>query len=253
MVQIDNKKIGEFIAAIRKDKNMTQKELGDQLFVSDKTVSKWERGLSIPNVVLLIPIAEVLGISVTELLRGEKMNNEQRLEAEEVEGLITGSLDLSVQNTIKQNRKNWMLAYLICFLIVAAEIILLLASGMTWQMLSDNVLLMSGLMLLFALWFCFFTKELLPAYYDENKINYYAQGIFRIHIVGLSFNNGNWPHICLGMKVVLLGNAILYPLLCFVIINTLGMHIWEEVYLFLMLMLVLVMLIVLYYNGKKYE
>lgn len=253
MVQIDNKKIGEFIATIRKEKNMTQKDLGDQLFVSDKTVSKWERGLSIPNVVLLIPIAEVLGISVTELLRGEKMNTEQRLEADEVEELITGSLDLSVQNTIKQNRKNWMLAYLICFLIVVAEIGLLFNLGLTWQELSSNVLLMSGLMLIFAGWFCFFAKELLPAYYDENKINYYAQGVFRMHIVGLSFNNGNWPHICNAMKFYLLGSAILYPFLCFVIINTLGFASWNSMKEALLLVLMMGMLVILYFIGKKYE
>lgn len=253
MVQIDNKKIGEFIAAIRKDKNMTQKELGDQLFVSDKTVSKWERGLSIPNVVLLIPIAEVLGVSVTELLRGEKMNTEQRLEAEEVEGLITGSLDLSVRNTIKQNRKNWMLAYLICFFIVVAEIGLLFNLGLTWQDLSSNVLLMSGLTLIFAGWFCFFAKELLPAYYDENKINFYAQGVFKIHMVGLSFNNGNWPHICDAMRFYLLVNAILYPFLCFVIINTLGFAAWNSIKEALLFVLMMGMLAILYIIGKKYE
>ena len=49
---------------------MTQKELADKLFVLDKTVSKWERGNSIPNVTLLIPIADVLGITVTKLLQG---------------------------------------------------------------------------------------------------------------------------------------------------------------------------------------
>lgn len=253
MVQIDNKKMGEFIASIRKEKNMTQKELGDTLFVSDKTVSKWERGLSIPNVVLLIPIAEVLGISVTELLRGEKMNTKQHLEADEVEDLITGSLDLSVQNTIKQNRKNWMLAYLICFLIVVAQIGLLFNSGLTWQDLSNNVLLMSGLMLIFAGWFCFFAKELLPAYYDENKINFYAQGVFKIHMVGLSFNNGNWPHICNAMRLYLLGNAILYPFFCFVIIHTLGFETWNSVRDVLVFVLLMGMLAILYLIGKKYE
>lgn len=253
MVQIDNKKIGEFIAAIRKEKNMTQKELGDTLFVSDKTVSKWERGLSIPNVVLLIPIAEVLGISVTELLRGEKMNTKQQLEADEVEDLITGSLDLSVQNTIKQNRKNWMLAYLFCFLIVVVEIGLLFNSGFTWQDLSSNVLLMSGLTLIFAGWFCFFAKELLPTYYDENKINFYAQGVFKIHMVGLSFNNGNWPHICNTMKFYLLGNAILYPFLCFVIIHTISFAFWDSVKEALVFVLLMGMLAILYFIGKKYE
>ncbi len=53
-------------------KNLTQKDLAEKLYVSDKTVSKWERGLSMPNVVLLIPIADILDVTVTELLRGEK-------------------------------------------------------------------------------------------------------------------------------------------------------------------------------------
>ena len=53
MKQIDNEKFGKFITELRKEKNLTQNELADQLFVSDKTVSKWERGASFPNVVLL--------------------------------------------------------------------------------------------------------------------------------------------------------------------------------------------------------
>lgn len=67
MYQIDNEKFGQFLSDLRKEKSMTQKELADKLFVSDKTVSKWERGNSMPNVTLLIPIADVLGITVTEL------------------------------------------------------------------------------------------------------------------------------------------------------------------------------------------
>ena len=67
MYQIDNEKFGQFLSDLRKEKSMTQKELADKLFVSDKTVSKWERGNSMPNVTLLIPIADVLRITVTEL------------------------------------------------------------------------------------------------------------------------------------------------------------------------------------------
>lgn len=67
MYQIDNEKFGQFLSDLRKEKSMTQKELADKLFVSDKTVSKWERGNSMPNVTLLIPIADVLGITVTAL------------------------------------------------------------------------------------------------------------------------------------------------------------------------------------------
>lgn len=66
MYQINNEKFGRFLAEVRKEKQMTQKDLADKLFVSDKAVSKWERGNSMPNVTLLIPIADVLGITVTE-------------------------------------------------------------------------------------------------------------------------------------------------------------------------------------------
>ena len=53
MYQINNEKFGHFLAEVRKEKQMTQKDLADKLFVSDKTVSKWERGNSMPNVTLM--------------------------------------------------------------------------------------------------------------------------------------------------------------------------------------------------------
>ena len=66
MYQISNEKFGLFVTELRKEKNLTQKDLAEKLYVSDKTVSKWERGLSMPNVVLLIPIADILDVTVTE-------------------------------------------------------------------------------------------------------------------------------------------------------------------------------------------
>ena len=53
MYQISNEKFGLFVTELRKEKNLTQKDLAEKLYVSDKTVSKWERGLSMPNVVLV--------------------------------------------------------------------------------------------------------------------------------------------------------------------------------------------------------
>lgn len=72
---MDNNKIGKFIASRRKKKGLTQQELGDKLFVTDKAVSKWERGLSFPDIELLIPIAELFSVSVLELLNGQKNQN----------------------------------------------------------------------------------------------------------------------------------------------------------------------------------
>ena len=68
MYQINNEKFGHFLAEVRKEKQMTQKDLADKLFVSDKTVSKWERGLSVPDSEMLIHIAEILETPVSVLL-----------------------------------------------------------------------------------------------------------------------------------------------------------------------------------------
>lgn len=78
MYQIDKEKFGTFLVQLRKEKSMTQKELAEQLYVSDKAVSKWERGLSLPDISLLQPMAEMLGVSVTELLSGRTIREDSR-------------------------------------------------------------------------------------------------------------------------------------------------------------------------------
>ncbi len=212
MYQINNEKFGQFLAEVRKEKQMTQKDLADKLFVSDKTVSKWERGNSMPNVTLLIPIADVLGITVTELLQGEKLKENKTLNSDVVETLVVNSLDLSLRDTIRQRKKNWIFAFLISIGVVVIEAILLTVSGISIEQMGDS-LYISLLMLLFASWLCIFAKELLPTYYDTNKVNFVSQGIFRIHMAGLSFNNANWGYVLTVFRVFTLGTAILYPIL----------------------------------------
>jgi len=70
---MDNEKMGLFISELRKSHQMTQKELAEKLDVSDKAVSKWERGLSCPDISLLSPLSDILGITTTELLNGERI------------------------------------------------------------------------------------------------------------------------------------------------------------------------------------
>ena len=69
---MDRQKTGALIAQMRKDRGLTQRELAEQLHISDRTVSKWERGAGFPDVSMLIPLAEALGLSVLELLQGEQ-------------------------------------------------------------------------------------------------------------------------------------------------------------------------------------
>ena len=69
---MDNIRFGAFVAQLRKEQGLTQKELADRLNVTDKAVSKWETGKGFPDVKLLEPLAQALGISLVELIRGEK-------------------------------------------------------------------------------------------------------------------------------------------------------------------------------------
>ncbi len=67
---MDAKKTGNFIVNRRKAINMTQKDLAEKLHITDKAVSKWERGLSFPDISILIPLSETLNVSLYDLLTG---------------------------------------------------------------------------------------------------------------------------------------------------------------------------------------
>lgn len=75
---------GKFIAKLRKAKNMTQKELADKLYISDRAVSKWERGLSMPDIGILEALGNNLGVSVSEILKGEEIKEMTKKSYDEI-------------------------------------------------------------------------------------------------------------------------------------------------------------------------
>ena len=75
---MDQIKIGRFIAACRKTANLTQMQLAEKLGITDKAISKWERGVAMPDTSIMLELCDILGISVNELLSGEKINMEQQ-------------------------------------------------------------------------------------------------------------------------------------------------------------------------------
>ena len=83
---MEKKTIGKFIAVLRRANGMTQRELGEKLYVSDKTVSRWECDECAPDLSLIPSIAEIFGITTDELLRGERNNpDRESLTSEESE------------------------------------------------------------------------------------------------------------------------------------------------------------------------
>ena len=109
---MNNEKTGALIAQIRKEKELTQKQLADKIGVSNATISKWETGKGFPDISLLEPLSEALNVSVSEILLGERRENTEN------EDILLGKLvDLSVK---EQNRKirihNWIIAITVALL-----------------------------------------------------------------------------------------------------------------------------------------
>ena len=109
---MDNEKIGKFILELRKQKGMTQKELAEKVGVSDKTISKWECGNSIPDITYLEALCNSLNISVNELLSGQRLTGESYSEKAEE----------NIMALMKENKSNkkgicWknVLGILLCF------------------------------------------------------------------------------------------------------------------------------------------
>lgn len=250
MESIDRERFGQFVTELRKEKNFTQQELADRLFISNKAVSKWERGQSLPDIGLLTSLADLLGVTVTELLNGRRMTGET-LETREADALVTKALQLSAQEGEKRrkNRRFWRLAWVVCAAAAVLEVLALVNLGVTAQELADTILLVEGLTLGFGAYFCFFAKETIPTYYDENRINFYSDGVFRMNIPGVHFNNSNWPHILNAGRGWLLGSAVLFPIVYFAARGVLPMGGMLALELLFCLSFFLPMI----WAGKKYE
>lgn len=103
---MDNTQFGAFIAQLRKEQGLTQKELADRLNVTDKAVSKWETGKGFPDVKLLEPLAQALGVSLVELMQGKR---------QEADTLTVAEADAAVSQAMGQSEKTTARRYLHLF------------------------------------------------------------------------------------------------------------------------------------------
>lgn len=256
MHEMDKEQFGRLIGQLRREKNYTQKQLAEQLYVSDKAVSKWERGLSMPDVSLLLPLAEVLGVTVTELLEGRKMEAEEQPSREQVEDLVQKVISFSGDTVEKEkrNRKNRIFVFFLCWVFAA---FLILAAQFTSR--SEVFFFPGGLTLIllcfvFGLYFTFFAKDRLPNYYDENRINAVSDGPLRMNLPGVSINNSKWPHILRAAWIwcccggIILGSINL-------ILKTWFPQLLQSVFLVqgILLLFLLSLFLPMYIAAKKYE
>lgn len=216
MFEIDRAKFGCFIAQLRKEKEITQKELAEQLCISDKAISKWETGKSIPDVSLLIPLAELLGVSVTELLECRRMEVPESMDKKQTDTLVKKVIELSAEERAKRHTKNIGI-YFLCVAICVIELLCIYHPFRDIQAIIGNVELMPLFMIVFfsvgfGAYFWIFIKEKLPSYYDEHEIPVYIDGLLHMNMPGVVFNNNNWPYIVKALRGWSVCGMVIVPL-----------------------------------------
>ena len=212
--EVNRAAFGQFLSQLRREKGWTQKDLAERLYVSDKAVSKWERGLSLPDVALLLPLAGALGVSVMELLEGRRAAQEQRYTPAEVDVLIRKALAFPVEPPERQQArvKRYLPVYLVCCVLGIIEALAVWRLGLApTEMAQTSLVLGVGFGVIYGAYAFFWMTETLPRYYDENRIAQFAQGAMHIHIPGVYYNNRNWRYVLQAFRVWSMASMLLLP------------------------------------------
>lgn len=121
---MDMQKIGSFLAELRKEKNLTQDELGAQIGVTNKTISRWETGNYLPPVEMLQTLGDNFGVSINEILNGERISdgNYKDISEQNIKSALTKS-----DSVIAKHRKimNWVIAVVVAALYMTISLITL--------------------------------------------------------------------------------------------------------------------------------
>ena len=237
--EVNRAAFGQFLNQLRREKGWTQKDLAERLYVSDKAVSKWERGLSLPDVALLLPLAGALGVSVTELL----------------EALIRRALAFPVEPPERQQArvKRYLPVYLICCVLGVAEALAVWMLGLAPTEMGQTCLVLGvGFGVVYGAYAFFWMTETLPRYYDENRIAQFAQGAMHIHIPGVYYNNRNWPYVLRAFRVWSMVSMLLLPP-CLAAAGMLEPPIGENAVVAVFAVYILSLFVALVWPAKKYE
>jgi len=250
MFEIDKRQFGMFLSLLRKEKGLTQKDLAGELFISDKAVSKWETGQSLPDISLLKPLAELLGVTVTELLEGRRLAAEP-MAPEQVEGLLQKAVQFADFGEERARPKGRRLAiYLTCVIVSLLELTVVYVLQLP---LTESLLMAVAFPVGFGAYFWLYVRTKLPGYYDSNRIGSWSDGPLRMNVPGVRFTNRNWPYIVKTLRIWSAVTMTLYPLIhlagCLLL-----PEFWVQLQLWVFLASVLGgMFIPLVIVGRRYE
>lgn len=134
---MDAHKFGNFVAITRKENHMTQAELASKLQVTDKAVSRWERGLGFPDINTLEPLAEALGLSVLELMKSERIK-ETDMQCTDASVVLSDTIkEVGMQRLQERKQERRIIAVSIVLTMVLSLFVLLM-DNVGWSV--QNVL-----------------------------------------------------------------------------------------------------------------
>ena len=136
---MDMKKIGGFLRRLRKEKGLTQEQLAESLFVSGRTVSRWETGTNMPDLSILILLAEFYDVEIKEILDGERSKGTVEKEMKETLSKVADYSRMEKEKAAKAGSMAFSLMFLIC---AAAIVIQLITSGSLRAVLGESVALL---------------------------------------------------------------------------------------------------------------
>lgn len=146
---MNSEKMGHFISELRKSQQMTQKDLAARLNITDKAVSKWERGISCPDISLLSSLAEILGVTTGELLNGEKSDSASDIVDESIDNALLYA-DTSARHKFNSLQNICFIAFsflLFIGILVCAICDLAISASFTWSLIPISSIIFAWLIL----------------------------------------------------------------------------------------------------------
>ena len=172
-------KIGKFISESRKKKNLTQEELAEKLYITDRAVSKWERGLSLPDADKMLELCNILDINVNELLNGEKINMKKK--KKKTDELL---VELAKQEELKNKKMITDMYVLVITTVVFYIGIIMLASFTLGEGTLFGIIVAVSTIVLVMVAFYALKLEVDAGYYECKKCNhrYVPDSYFKVMI-----------------------------------------------------------------------
>lgn len=121
---MDMKKIGEFLKVLRKEKGLTQEQLAEILLVSGRTISRWETGTNMPDLSILIQMAEFYDVEVKEILDGERKSESMEKELKETLSKVADYNKLEREKAIKAGNIAFGWTFLVCAVVIVIQLII---------------------------------------------------------------------------------------------------------------------------------